>query len=137
MRICDCSSDLCSSDLELEFGACKYHTWPAAGLKRFFPLAYNLSLTSHPAEIKLLLIGKKDCFKLLKTLKEGEKGNSFSFPGFNKIYKADLAMGIDRFVELNDDEVRYPESGQAVVDLLMRKAISVRDRKSKRLNSSH
>ncbi len=113
---------------ELEFGTGKYHTWPAAGLKRFFPLAYNLSLPSHPSQIKLLLIGKKDCFKLLKTLKEGEKGPGYPFPGFGKIYKTDLVMGTDRFVELTDQEITFADSAKSVVDLLVRKAISVRNK---------
>ena len=109
---------------EVDFGSGKYHSWPAAGLKRYFPLAYNLGLSSHPQKIRVLLIGKKDCFSLLKKLVHGGGRGNYPFPGFSKIYQCELEMGQDRFVELLDSEISTVTSSNEIVDLLLQKAVA-------------
>ncbi|MCB9352226.1 MAG: hypothetical protein H6573_32730 [Lewinellaceae bacterium] len=112
---------------EIDFGKGRYHTWAKSGLNRYGPLDYNEGHVTKPDKIKVSLIGTSQSFSLLETLYKGEEGKEYPFRGFKPIFKTDLQMGKERFVELSETEVSDVNSTNEVVDLILSKIINLKE----------
>lgn len=113
---------------ELDFGKGKYHTWAKSGLANFHPLDYNEGQTTRPDQIKIALIGTTKSYAFLDKLGNGESNKKYPFKGFNKIYKTTLKMGKERFIELNDNEIDNIEDNKEIVNLMLSKIISLKNK---------
>ncbi len=115
------------SEPEIDFGKGNYHTWAKSGLNRYGPLDYNEGHVTKPDKIKVSLIGTSQSFSLLETMYKGEEGKEYPFKGFKQIFKTDLQMGSERFVQLSDTEVSGANSTDEVVELILSKAINLQN----------
>jgi hypothetical protein len=107
---------------QIDFGGGKTHSYPAAGIKNYHPLDYNLSMLSHPSEIKVAFIGTGFTKDLLNQMCRG----SIKFRGFTSVYKTKIAVG-DRKVILSDEDIAACKSVEDVTALLLKNAVIVRD----------
>lgn len=102
----------------ITFGGGREHTYPAAGLKKFFPLDYNESSAQRPNEIESAFIGTKSCKEIFEVLKSGKNG----VPSFEDVYKCKIKFPKECCFVLNSEEIQSCKSIDDITELLTSKA---------------
>ena len=114
---------------EIDFGNGNYHTWAKNGLVKFHPLDYNEGHQKKTDSIKLSLIGTKQSFNFLSILNKGESNVKYPFKGFKEVYKTQLVMGRERYIELSSLEIDNVSGISDIITLIMSKIASLKNQR--------
>ena len=110
---------------EVAFGGGRNHVFPALGVKRYGPHDFNESLTSKPQTIGIAWIGTGLCKDVMQKVINGD-GNYY--PGFTRIYKSRINITSEHCERLDSNEINSCNCVNDIVNLLVSKAIKIRDR---------